>query len=163
MRNRISLLCVGLSALAWAAGTSIAAGTHVIIANEDDPAPKWSYNGQKSPLITVGDLKIGDVIDVQVPDTLQFPHGFVTIKTTPPPITPNEDLVMKCGETTTTKPNAVLKEDCAPGAQSQFGQPFTGSMKLIVLDKFKQDVPFWCVVHKGIMRGVLKLQAAKPK
>jgi hypothetical protein len=160
MRNRISLLCVGLSALAWAAGTSVAADTHVIVATDD---LQWSYNGQKSPLITVNDLKKGDTVEIQVPANLTFAHGFITINLGPP-ITTTEDPVLKCGEAGGPKENtAALKEDCAPGAKSQFGQTFKGSMKLIVTDKFTKDVPFWCVKHKSIMQGVLKLQAAKPK
>jgi hypothetical protein len=160
MRRRISLLCVGVGALFVAVGRSFATDTHVIVATDD---PQWSYNGQQSALITVGDLKKGDAIEVQVPKETTFQHGFVTIRKTPLPITPIEDLVLKCGEAESAKPNAVLKEDCLPGAMSQFGIPFKGSMKLIVLEKFKEDVPFWCVIHKKIMQGVLKLQAVKPK
>ncbi len=157
MRNRISLLCVALGALVSAAGTSVAADTHVIVATDD---LQLSYNGQKSPLITVSDLKKGDTVEVQVPENTDFRHGFITIKTSPPPIITIEDPVLKCGEPESAKPNAVLKEDCVPGAMSQFGKTFKGSMKLIVLEKFKDDVPFWCVQHKEVMRGVLKLQAA---
>jgi hypothetical protein len=160
MRNRISLLCVALGALVLAAGTSVAADTHVIVATDD---LQWSYNGQKSPLITVDDLKTGDTVEIQVPEKTDFKHGFVTIKKSPPPITPIGDPVLKCGEPESAKPNAVLKEDCMPGAMSQFGTTFKGSMKLIVQEKFKDDVPFWCVQHKGVMQGVLKLQAAKTR
>jgi hypothetical protein len=160
MKNRISILCVGVGALALSAGTSVAADTHVIVATDD---LQWSYNGQKSQLITVGDLKKGDIVEIQVPDKLTFAHGFITINTGPP-ITTTEDPVLKCGEAGGPKEKtAVLKEDCAPGAASQFGLTFKGSMKLIVTDKFKNDVPFWCVKHKGIMRGVLKLQIPTPR
>jgi hypothetical protein len=78
MRNRISLLCVALGALVSAAGTSVAADTHVIVATDD---LQWSYNGQKSPLITVSNLKKGDTVEVQVPENTDFSHGFITIKT----------------------------------------------------------------------------------
>jgi hypothetical protein len=151
-------LCVALGTLVLAAETGVAADTHVIVATDD---PQWSYNGQKSPLITVDDLKKGDTVEIQVPTTTEFMHGFITIKKSPPPITTIEDPVLKCGEPESAKPNAVLKEDCVPGAVSQFGKTFKGSMKLIVLEKFKDDVPFWCVQHKQIMQGVLKLQAAR--
>jgi hypothetical protein len=157
MRSRISLLCVALGALVSAAATSVAADTHVIVATDD---LQWSYNGQKSPLITVSDLKKGDIVEVQVPENTDFRHGFITIKKSPLPISTIEDPVLKCGEPESAKPNAVLKEDCAPGAMSQFGKTFKGSMKLIVLETFKDDVPFWCVQHKQVMQGVLKLQAA---
>jgi hypothetical protein len=160
MRNPISLLCVAFVALVLAAGTSVAANTHVIVATDD---LQWSYNGQKSPLISVDDLKKGDTVEIQVSEKLDFLHGFVTIRKIPPPITPIEDPVLKCGEAASAKPNAVLKEDCAPGAVSKFGKTFKGSMKLIVLEAFKEDVPFWCVKHMIVMQGVLKLQAANSK
>ena len=160
MRKRAAVLCIGLGTLTGAAGTSLAADTHVIVATD---AFQWSYNGQQSKLITVDDLKIGDILDIQVPKTLKHKHGFITIDLGPP-ITQSEDPVLKCGEAGGPKEKtAVLKEDCAPGAMSQFGNPFIGSMKLIVTDKFKKDVSFWCVIHTNIMRGILKLQAAKPK
>ena len=109
----------------------------------------WTSNGQSSshdgtPLI-VGDLKVGDVIDVQISGP--NPHGFVTIKQ----LTDNadneaRDLVLACGEDKATKPNAVLREiEC--GAASQFG----------ILDTFKNDVNFWCVIHLSGMTGTLKL------
>jgi hypothetical protein len=160
MRNITIALVVALPLLALVARNSSAADTHVIIATDD---LQWSYNGQKSSLISVDDLKKGDLVEVRVPSELQAPHGFVTIRKTPLPITPVDALVLKCGESESAKPDRVLREDCAPGASSQFGIPFTGSMKLKVLDTFKNDVPFWCVVHKRVMQGVLKLQTAPPK
>ncbi len=122
----------------------------------------WTSNGQSSghdgtPLI-VGDLNVGDVIDVQISGP--NPHGFVTIKQ----LADNgdneaRDLVLACGEDKATKPNAVLREiEC--GAASQFGMEFQGSMKLEILDTFKNDVNFWCVIHLSGMTGTLKL---KPK
>jgi hypothetical protein len=36
---------------------------------------------------------------------------------------------------------------------------FTGSMRLEVLNTFKDDVYFWCVVHRAAMAGTLKLKA----
>ncbi|MCK1507061.1 hypothetical protein [Bradyrhizobium sp. 18] len=40
---------------------------------------------------------------------------------------------------------------------SKFGVGFTGSLRLEVTDKFKDPVDFFCVIHKGLMPGVLKL------
>ena len=69
-----------------------------------------------------------------------------------------KDPVLACGEDKATKPNAVLREiEC--GAKSNFGIAFRGSMKLEVLDTFKSDVNFWCVVHQFGMTGTLKLES----
>jgi hypothetical protein len=52
----------------------------------------------------------------------------------------------------------VLRElDC--GGQSKFGVKFTGSMRLEVLNTFKDEVNFWCVVHHAAMAGTLTLKA----
>lgn len=132
------------------------ADTHVIKATS---SLTWEYNGQSSdtngdPLV-VGDLKIGDIVEVQIP---RAPHGFVTIKKNPgAPATEIKDPVLACGEASSAKPNAVLKEiDC--GAESKFGVKYVGSMKLEVLSTFKDDVDFWCVVHTDAMTGTLKLK-----
>jgi hypothetical protein len=161
MRSRTSFLSVGIGALILSAGTGVAAAdTHIILATD---AFQWSYNGKHAQVTIINDLKVGDILDIQVPATLKHKqHGFATTDLGPP-ITEIEDPVLKCGETGAKEKTAALREVCAPGAVSQFHQEFIGSMKLIVTDQFKKDVPFWCVVHQQGMQGVLQLQAAKPK
>ena len=119
----------------------------------------WSYNGKESTTntpIVVDDLKVGDIIEVQVPGP--FPHGFITIKKNADgQWTEIKDPVLTCGENAGSKPNAVLREiDC--GAASQFGVSFKGSMRLEVLTTFSSDTDFWCWVHKRAMAGTLKLK-----
>jgi len=141
------------------ADPSFAADTHVIVGT---PQVTWTYNGQKSTLrkpLMVDDLKIGDIIEIQIPPAA-LPHGFITIKkdANQPPLE-TKDLVVACGEDKSSKPNAVLRElDCA-GA-SKFGVKFTGSMRLEVLPTFKDETNFWCVIHHAAMAGILKLKAA---
>jgi hypothetical protein len=138
--------------------TSFAAETHVIAATAQ---VSWSYHGQVSSLkkpLMVDDLKIGDIIEVQIPPAA-IPHGFITVKrdaNTPP--VESKDFVVACGEDKNSKPNAVLRElDC--GTASKFGVKYTGSMRLEVLSTFKDPVSFWCVVHHAAMAGALKLKA----
>jgi hypothetical protein len=145
-------LTCGITIFVTAAGAS--AETHVITTKNFN----WSYKGQASQLIRVDDLKVGDIIDVQIAGAI--PHGFTTIKKDPPPIVAIDDPVIKCGEADSAKPNAVLREiECAE--KSRFGLRFVGSMKLEVLPKFSGEVPFWCVVHTAGMQGILKLQPAQ--
>ena len=156
MGSLIGCLVWGLAIML--ANTGFAANTHVIVAT---PQVAWSYNGQTSTLrkpLMVDDLKIGDIIEIQIPQAA-IPHGFVTVKKEAgQPPTENKDPVVACGEDKNSKPNAVLRElDC--GTQSKFGVKFTGSMRLEVLNTFKDDVYFWCVVHRAAMAGTLKLKA----
>ncbi len=139
--------------------TSSAADTHVI---QSTPQFTWTYNGQSSkpngtPLI-VDDLRIGDVVEFQIAGAV--PHGVITIKQVanqPPADNETKDPVLACGEDKSAKPNAVLREiEC--GAASNFGIKFRGSMKLEVLDTFRGDTSFWCVVHKFGMTGTLRLR-----
>jgi hypothetical protein len=138
--------------------TSFAADTHVIAATAQ---VSWTYHGQVSSLkkpLMVDDLKIGDIIEVQIPPAA-IPHGFITVKrdaNTPP--VESKDFVVGCGEDKNSKPNAVLRElDC--GTASKFGVKYAGSMRLEVLSTFKDPVNFWCVVHRAAMAGALKLKA----
>jgi hypothetical protein len=140
------------------AGACFAADTHVIAATSQ---VSWSYHGQTSSLkkpLMVDDLQIGDIIEIQIPPAA-IPHGFITVKkdaNTPP--VESKDFVVACGEDKNSKPNAVLRElDC--GAASKFDVKYTGSMRLEVLNTFKDPVNFWCVVHRAAMPGVLKLKA----
>jgi plastocyanin len=139
--------------------TGSAADTHVI---KSTPQFTWTSNGKSSktdgtPLI-VDDLRIGDVVEFQIAGVV--PHGVITIKQVanqPPASNETRDPVLACGEDKSAKPNAVLREiEC--GNASQFGVPFKGSMKLEVLDTFKEDTSFWCVVHRFGMTGKLKLK-----
>jgi hypothetical protein len=153
------ILCLLLGGAIGFADASFAADTHVIVGS---PQITWIYNGQKSTLrkpLMVDDLKIGDIIEIQIPPAA-IPHGFITIKkaANQPPVE-TKDVVVACGEDKGSKPNAVLRElDCA-GA-SKFGVKFTGSMRLEVLPTFKGETDFWCVVHHAAMAGTLKLKGA---
>jgi hypothetical protein len=138
------------------ASAAFAADTHVIGVQ----GIAWTYKDKKSTSsapLAVDDLKIGDVVEVQIPAG-PVHHGFVTTKQTGggPPVE-DKSAVLACGENTTAKPNAVLRElDCS-GATSKFGVAFTGSLRLEVMNTFKDPVNFYCVVHKAGMPGVLKL------
>jgi hypothetical protein len=135
-----------------------AADMHVIGIGDDDFS--WTYKDKVSapnnPL-AVDDLKIGDTVEVRIPEDRS--HGFVTIKRSagpPPTAAVDKSPVLACGENASSKPNAVLRElDC--GATSKFGIAFTGSLRLEVMNTFKDPVDFYCVIHKNGMPGVLKL------
>ena len=140
------------------ASASFAADTHVITTTS---SVAWTYNGQSSKTngtpVIVDDLKIGDIIEIKVPDDAT--HGLITIKrlanVRPPSDNETKDPVLACGES--DKSSAMLREiDC--GAASQFGQGFTGSMKLEVLANFTGEINFWCVFHHFGMTGTLKLR-----
>lgn len=162
MRKILRLLPVIFSALAASvtfSGAGVAADTHVI---KSTSSLTWTYNGKSSktdgtPLV-VDDLKVGDIIDVQV--DAGIPHGLITIKKVadlPPLENETRDLVVACNEQASSKPNAVLAEiDCGP--TSKFGVKYTGSMKLEVLKTFRSDTNFWCVIHHFRMSGILKLK-----
>jgi hypothetical protein len=150
--------CLVLGVATMLANTGFAADTHVIMTT---PQVACNYHGQISTLrkpLMVDDLKIGDIIEIQIPQAA-IPHGFITVKKDAgQPPTETKDLVAACGEDKSSKPNAVLRElDC--GTQSKFSVKFTGSMRLEVLNTFKDDVYFWCVVHRAAMAGTLKLKA----
>ncbi|MER9771229.1 hypothetical protein [Mesorhizobium sp. M0220] len=144
-----SVFGLALGAIVVTGGASFAADTHVIATKN----VTWTYNGRAStkttPLI-VDDLKIGDIVEIQIDGP--FPHGFVTIR---PKDADGKDLVWACGQDKGS--TAVLREtDC--GAASQFGVQFKGKMRLEVLNGFTDPVDFWCVIHRGGMRGTLKLK-----
>lgn len=155
----LSAVFLALVAPVISTGASVAADTHVIKATS---SITWTYNGKSSktdgtPLV-VDDLKVGDIIDVQVSPGI--PHGLITIKQVAnllPADNETRDLVVACGEQASSKPTAVLAEiEC--GQTSKFGVKFTGSLKLEVLKTFQSDTNFWCVVHHFGMTGVLKLK-----
>jgi hypothetical protein len=162
MRNLVVSFILASSALGLAAGfasTQALAETKVIKGTADIT---WLSNGNESQIdgtpIIIDNLQVGDIIDVQVGANVQ--HGFITIKQLAD-VNDNQTAapVLACGEDKATKPNAVLREiEC--GANSQFGQNFTGSMKLELLGTFTNDVNFWCTEHFFMMTGTLKL---KPK
>jgi hypothetical protein len=133
------------------------ADTHTVVAH---PNLTWTYNGKASSAaqpIMVDDLKAGDVVEIQVPGGQ---HGFITIKKVAgSPTIEVKDPVLACGEAPNSKPNAALREiEC--GANSKFGVPYTGSLKLEVLPSFKAPVDFYCWIHKAAMPGTLKLKAS---
>jgi hypothetical protein len=150
-----------LGAIVTSTTASVAADTHVIKPNS---TPAWTSDGKTpskpdgTPLV-IDDLKIGDIIDVQIAAGL--PHGVITIKqlanVQPPADNETKDPVLACGEDKSAKPNAVLREiEC--GAASKFGIRYVGSMKLEVLDTFTGDINFWCTVHHFLMTATLKLK-----
>jgi hypothetical protein len=151
-----SILCLALGVLITLAGTSLAAVTHVIVGTQ---RLTWTYNGQTSTTngkaLIVDDLKIGDIIEIQIP-TGRIPHGFITLKKDADVET--KDLVWTC-ENKTKPDGAVLRQKgCESPPVPKFGEEFTGSMQLEVMDTFKDDINFWCVIHNAAMRGTLKLK-----
>jgi hypothetical protein len=159
MRNRRTVYTLIFLSVASAPNSSFAADTHVVTA-ASNLQKVWTYtlNGttkstsSPNPLtpVMVDDLAVGDILDIEIP---QGNHGFVTTKNG----TVDKEFVVACGEDAKTKPNAVLQEiNC--GATSQFGQSITGGMQLVVLPTFQNETDFWCVVHLGMMPGVLKLK-----
>jgi hypothetical protein len=157
-RAQVWFGCTVLSITAFCGRPGVAADTHVIVGTQQ---VTWTYNGQKSTSaqpLAVADLKVGDVIDIQIPPGA-VPHGFVTIrrKAGQQPVE-DKRFVRACGESKDQKPTAVLQE-VSCGNKSQFGVRFTGDMRLEVLDTFKTDVDFWCVVHTTKMAGTLKLKS----
>ena len=158
MRNSSMLLsasCLVFGGFLTCPGAAVAADTFVI----GTQGIAWTYKEKKStpaiPLV-VDELKKGDVVEVKI--TGAIPHGIVTIKRSGG-AAPVEDksFVLACGEDKSAKPNAVLREiEC--GAASKFGVAYTGSMRLEVMDTFKDPVDFYCVVHFAGMAGTLKLK-----
>jgi hypothetical protein len=156
-------IAVGTSVLWIAFGSALAlpqsaraADTHTIVAQAN---LTWKYGTKvstpTSPVL-VDDLKIGDIVEISIPGGQ---HGFVTIKKTPAPTKEVVDVVLACGESPASKPNAVLKEiECGP--KSKFNVPFIGNLKLEVLPTFASAQDFYCVIHKGTMPGILKLKSA---
>src|SRR5262249_54528254 len=146
----------------------------------------WTSGGKSSttdgvPLVL--QVKKGDTIEIH--NTSGVPHGFFTIdkKATERP-SESKDFVLTCGEVQQSKPNAVLREiecedknrcecmrdptlthPCSPPLQSCFGVPIKdgiagpekGMLKLQVMDNFKGQVHFWCLVHRKIMWGTIEL------
>jgi hypothetical protein len=159
MRNLWSSCAFACLAVAWAPNLSFAADTHVITA-ASAVQRVWTYtlNGttkstsspNPSTPVVIDDLAVGDILDIEIP---QGNHGFVTTKNG----AEDKEFVWACGEDKTTKPNAVLQEINCTG-NSKFGLPITGGMQLIVLPTFMDETDFWCVLHKGMMIGVLKLK-----
>lgn len=152
-------LSIGSFAICVACGVAVgsfAAETQVVVGSQQTVA--WTSKGKssttRSPIVLDG-LKVGDIVEIQVPNG-PIPHGFVAIKKTGNSSAETKDPVLACGEDPKSKPNAVLREtDCA-GA-SKAGVSFRGSLKLEVMDTFKDDLNFWCVIHKGMMPGVIKV------
>jgi len=157
MRNSVGSL-IFASAMA-SVSTQVLAETRIVTTT---PQFTWASSGKESktdgtPLV-VDNLQAGDIIDVQI--GVGVPHGLITIKQLAD-VNDNQttEPVLACGEDRTKKPNAVLREtEC--GGKSNFGQNFTGSMKLEVLSTFTNDVNFWCTEHFFMMTGTLRL---KPK
>ncbi len=160
--RRYSLSCAPVVAVFFYANTSFAADTHTIVAHSNIT---WSYNGKSSTAanpIMVDDLKIGDIVEVQVPGGT---HGFITIKKNAGGAEPTEitDPVLACGEAEGSKPNAVLREiECGAisGAISNFNRRFVepNRLKLEVLPKFTGPIDFYCKQHLTDMPGTLKLK-----
>jgi hypothetical protein len=138
------------------ASPGFAANTHIIGIGDDDFS--WTYKDKVSTPdnpIAIDDLAIGDTVEVHITDG----HGFVTIKRNagpPPTTTVDKTPVLACGEDASSKPNAVLRElDC--GGASHFGVAIPGTLRLEVMNTFKDPIDFYCVIHKNGMPGLLKL------
>ena len=157
-----SLLCVWTCTAVTFVSTNARADTHVIIGTQDIT---WESEGQSSttkgvPLVV--EVKKGDTLEIQIP-LGDIPHGFVTIEGRA-----NENpaeakgLVLVCGEDPQSKlaAMAVLRETGCTGKPSVFGDEkgFSGTLKLEIEDKFGADVNFWCVIHKKMMWGTIKLK-----
>ena len=157
MRKSLAALALGM--IVTYAGPSLAGDTHVIKSS----GLSWTSGG-KNPSktdgtpIVIDDLKIGDIIDVQIAPG--FPqHGFITITqlaNVPPDQNETKAPVWTCG--VATKPDTAVLREIECGAASQVGVKYSGSMKLEVLGTFKADVNFWCFVHHFAMTGTLKLK-----
>lgn len=147
-------LALWITGLALSVPSVAMAETRVIEATDD---VTWKSNNQESaegaPLV-VDNLAPGDVIEVAIEGTV--PHGFVTLNKDS--TAPDLNLVLACGEDKNTKPNPVMREvDCGP--KSNFNKTYKGKMHLEILAAFKTnktDVPFWCVLHKSDMPGILR-------
>jgi len=159
--KQILTLCLSLGAGLMFSASGFAATTHVITADQEKRV--WHYdNGSSSKVdgtpVLADDLKIDDVVEIVIKDGL--PHGFVAHGGKQGD---DSDLVQRCGETEKVKPNAVLRELC-DGSTTKYAQPFivgadgTGTLRLQVLSKFKDDFKFWCIFHKSAMQGVLSLK-----
>jgi hypothetical protein len=149
-----SAACVILVVVLACSSTGFAANTHVI----GTQGIAWTYKDKKSTPaapVLIDDLKLGDIVDVQIAGAI--PHGIVTIKRSDgAPPAEDKSPVLACGEDKSAKPNAVLREiDC--GVASKFGVAFTGSLRLEIMDTFKDPVDFFCVIHHAGMPGVFKL------
>ena len=139
------------------AGHSSAAETLVIEATQDIT---WKSGGQESdgkkPLVVAA--KKGDILEIRVP---AGSHGFVTLdkKGTESP-SKAVKFVQACGEDPKAKPDAVLREIECNGTNSNFAKTFISPppMKLEILDKFQDDVHFWCVIHTSDMWGTIQLK-----
>jgi len=151
-------LSIGSLAICVACGVvagSFAAETQVVLGSQQTVA--WTSKGKSStaraPLVLDG-LKTGDIVEIQIPAG-PIPHGFAAIKKSGNSSTEVKDAVLTCGEDPKAKPNAVLRETECSGA-SKVGTTFKGSLKLEVLDTLKDDLNFWCVVHRAAMPGIIK-------
>lgn len=163
MRNPWTLCALISLAIGWAPNSSFAADTHTITAKGGQKIWTYTLNGT-GPVISksdpnttpptpvvVNDLAVGDAIDVKIPDGN---HGFITMKNG----AVDKDLVAICGEDPKTKTTAVLQEiNCTAGSEN-FGHNIKGSLQMVVLPTFKEEIDFWCTQHTSDMPGVLKLK-----
>jgi hypothetical protein len=152
-------LSIGSFAICVACGVAVgsfAAETQVVVGSQQTVA--WTSKGKSStaraPIVADG-LKVGDIVEIQIPAG-PIPHGFAAIKKAGNSSTETKDPILACGEDPKSKPNAVLRETDCSGA-SKVGVTFKGSLKLEVMDTFKDDLNFWCVVHRAAMPGVIKV------
>ena len=150
-------MCFSLSAGLMFSSNGLAAATHVITADQEKKI--WhGDNGSSSKVdgtpLLLDNLKVGDIVEVVIKDGLS--HGFVALGGKPGD---DSDLVQRCGETEQNKPKAVLRELCDGNTTTtQYAEPFVGTMRLQVLSTFKPDFKFWCIFHREVMQGVLRLK-----
>lgn len=154
--KKLSIGSLAICAACGVAVGSFAAETQVIVGSQQTVA--WTSKGKSStaraPIVADG-LKVGDIVEIQIPAG-PIPHGFAAIKKAGNSSTETKDPILACGEDPKSKPNAVLRETDCSGA-SKVGVTFKGSLKLEVMDTFKDDLNFWCVVHRAAMPGVIKV------
>jgi hypothetical protein len=147
---------IGICLACGLTASSFAADTNVIVGSQQTVA--WTSKGKSStaraPIVADG-LKVGDIVEIQVPAG-PIPHGFAALKKAGNSSTETKDPILACGEDPKSKPNAVLRETDCSGA-SKVGVTYKGSLKLEVMDTFKDDLNFWCVVHRAAMPGVIKV------
>ena len=118
--------------------------------NNEKSVDKSISGGSATTPVVIDDLKPGDVVRITVGELL---HGF----------SPNKpDLVVRCGDDPNTMKGAVLQElDCQPGQASKVDIRFrNGTLRLQVLQTFRDPMDFLCTAHGDTMSGVLKLQSS---
>lgn len=153
--QKLSIGSLAICVVCGVVAGSFAAETQVVVGSQK--AVAWTFKGKDSTArapVVIDGLKAGDIVEIQVPAG-PIPHGFAALKKAGNTSTETKDPILACGEDPKSKPNAVLRETDCSGA-SKVGGVLKGSLKLEVMDTLKDDLNFWCVVHRAAMPGVIK-------